>query len=145
MVSFLISFLVAQAVTEYSGLNFTNILLNEFEKIKNRTDFDPTTIRSGIKYRYDDQPKKLNVSVEINPHLEIVGLSKLRLREVDLELQPVPPMKFDLSMKYALPRLRGNGHYKLKGKAFNIVPVKGNGPFFIEIENIDGFANLTIG
>lgn len=47
--------------------------------------------------------------------MQISGLSKLQLREVDLELQPVPPMKFDLALKYYLPKLRGDGFYKLKG------------------------------
>lgn len=54
-------------------------------------------------------------------------------------------MKIDLNLKYDLAKLRGNGIYKLKGKAFSVVPIKGQGPFYIQIEDIKGFVNLTIG
>ena len=77
--------------------------------------------------------------------MEIVGLSKLQLREVDVELRPIP-MKIDLNLKYELDKLRCNGIYKLKGKALNnLVPIKGHGPFYVQMEDIRGFVNLTIG
>lgn len=75
--------------------------------------------------------------------MEITGLRQLDLKEVDVDLKPMP-MQIDLSMKYHLDKLKGTGTYKLKGKALSVVPIKGHGPFYIQIEDIRGFVNITL-
>ena len=75
--------------------------------------------------------------------MEIIGLRQLQLQEVDVDLKPMP-MQIDLSLKYHLDKLKGVGTYKLKGKALSVVPIKGHGPFYIQIEDIRGFVNMSI-
>lgn len=67
------------------------------------------------------------------------GLSGFILEDLNADLQNLS-LRFDLT----IPNIKANGNYKIDGKIIKIIPVRGNGTFWVESKNLSVAAVASI-
>lgn len=97
---------------------------------------DPFVPKKPIKVDVEDSKASVHGNFT---DVSVEGLSGFILEDLNADLQNLS-LRFDLT----IPNIKANGNYKIDGKIIKIIPVRGNGTFWVESKNLSVAAVASI-
>ena len=117
------------------------MVMKKVQNLQMDGTIDPFIVKNGVDFHY--QKNKFNVDVQLEPGTQVRGLKQLKLMNVDVRLHLFSAL-LNITTNFWLDKLRLDGRYELKGKALSLIPIKGKGDFWVEMEQLTGFMNISI-
>ncbi|KAG8181133.1 hypothetical protein JTE90_000785 [Oedothorax gibbosus] len=97
---------------------------------------DPFVSQKPIKINVEDSKATVHGNFT---DLKVVGMSGFVLEQLHADLQ-----NLSLSFELRIPRIRAVGNYSLEGKIIKIIPLRGNGEFWVESHNLSVAAKASM-
>lgn len=116
-------------------------MMKQVENLQLDDSIDPFYVKNKVDFHYE-KSKQLNVDVHLQG-MQVKGFKQLKLHDVDVRLHLFSAL-LNMTTKYQLDQLRLDGEYGLQGKALSLIPVKGKGEFWVQMQQISGFMNISI-